>query len=236
MFRTVLGDVFRETLTGLGGRALALGPSLLAMLITLAVGLVVAGTVRVVVRFLLPLVGFDRFALQMGVTAVLQRAGIQSRPSNVLSLTLAWIVLILFALLAIAALDVQLAVDFVSQAFIFLPRLLIALVLLIIGVLVSAFFRRSVLLAAVNAGVPSARLLAGGVQTALMVVVVAMSLEYLGVGRQIILVSFTILFGGVVLAMALAFGLAGRELARELLQGLISRPPPESREDTFRHI
>jgi len=103
--------------------------------------------------------------------------------------------------------------------------------LLILGTLVAGFLRRSVLIAAVNAGLPSARLLAGGVHTALMVLFVAMALEHLGVGRQIILVSFTILFGGVVLALALAFGLAGRELARPFLQSLVRRPGAEDARD-----
>jgi hypothetical protein len=55
-------------------------------------------------------------------------------------------------------------------------------------------------------------------QTGLMVLFGAMALEHLGLGRQVILIAFAILFGGIVLALALAFGLAGRDLARELLE------------------
>jgi hypothetical protein len=62
-----------------------------------------------------------------------------------------------------------------------------------------------------------------------------MALEHLGVGRQIILVSFTILFGGVVLALSLAFGYAGRDLARELLEKLARKGEPP-REDPLRHL
>ena len=94
----------------------------------------------------------------------------------------------------------------------------------------------SALIAAVNAGLPSARLLAGGVHTALMVLFVAMALEHLGVGRQIIVVSFTILFGGVVLALALSFGLAGRELARGLLERVVRGPAGEEKRDDLNHL
>jgi hypothetical protein len=107
---------------------------------------------------------------------------------------------------------------------------------LALGALVSAFLRRSVLIAAVNAGLPSARLLAGGVQTALMVLFSAMALEHLGVGRQIIVVSFTIVFGGVVFALALAFGLAGRDLARGFLERLVRRPGEEEKPDELHHL
>ena len=99
----------------------------------------------------------------------------------------------------------------------------------------AGFVRRSVLIAAVNAGLPSARLLAGVRASALLILFVAMALEHLGVGRQIILVSFTILFGGVVFALSLAFGLAGRDLARELLEKL-ARKGDAPREDPLRHL
>ena len=125
----------------------------------------------------------------------------------------------------------------VSSTFFYLPQLLIAVALLAIGSLVTGFVRRTVLIAAVNAGLPSARPLAGGVQAAIYAVVLAMALEHLGVGRQIIMISFAILFGGLVLALALSFGLAGRELARELLENTLRRrPPDERRENTLRHL
>ena len=59
--------------------------------------------------------------------------------------------------------------------------------------------------------------------------------HHLGVGRQIILASFTILFGGVVLALSLAFGLAGRDMARGFLERL-SRRPPEDPRDGLHHL
>ena len=94
--------------------------------------------------------------------------------------------------------------------------------------------RRSVLIAAVNAGVPSARLLARGAQAALLVLFAAMALEHLGLGRQVILSSFTILFGGVVFALALAFGLAGRDIAKETLERMRSQRRPE--DDSLKHL
>jgi len=108
---------------------------------------------------------------------------------------------------------------------------LIAGALLVLGVLVADFVQRSVLIAAVNAGLHSARLLAAVVHTFLVVLFAAMALEHLGVGRQVILVSFTILFGGVVLALSLAFGLAGRELAGQALERLAHGREGEAKDD-----
>ena len=231
--KEVFDEVIRTTLVEFGVRFRDFVPNLLAMLVLLAAGLLAGAAVRIGVGFTLRWVGFDRFAERAGVSTVLQKGGIRAAPSKVLSLTLAWLVLAVFVLLAVAALDVTVAVDLVNRSFAYLPHLLVAAALLLLGSLLAGFVRRSVLIAAVNAGIPSARLLAGGAQVALMVLFAAMALEHLGLGRQVILVSFTILFGGVVLALALAFGLAGRDLARDSLEKMRAK---KTEPDDLKHL
>jgi hypothetical protein len=230
-----LQDVIQKTLSGFGERLAAFGPSLLAMLLILAVGAVAAGATRLALRVALPWLGFDRFAQRVGLTVVLQKGGIVQPPSAVIAVAAAWTVLAVFVVLAIGALNLQFAMDLLSRTVTYLPQLLIAVALLMLGGLVAGFVRRSVLIAAVNAGLPSARVLAGGVHTALMVLFVAMALEHLGVGRQTLLISFTILFGGIVLALALAFGLAGRDLAKDLLERL-TRRGEAGKSDELHHL
>lgn len=232
----LLHEVIQRTLAGFGERLAAFGPSLLAMLLILTAGILAAGFLRFLLRLALPRLGFDRFAQRMGLGVVLEKGGITRPPSRVAAALLAWVVLAVFVLLAIGALNLQFSMDLVSRTFTHLPQVLIAAALLVLGSLVAAFARRSILIAAVNAGLPSARLLASGAHTALLVLFVAMALEHLGVGRQIILASFTILFGGVVLALALAFGLAGRDLAREFLERMVRRREPEGEANDLRHL
>jgi hypothetical protein len=237
MFREILRQALDRTLNEFGGRLAAFAPNLLAMLLILVAGIAIAGAVRVGVSRLFALLGFDRLASRLGIQAVLERGGLRRGASNVLGLVLAWTVLAAFVLLAIGALNLQIAVDLLSRAFLFLPQVLVGIALLILGTLAGGFVRRSVLIASVNAGMPSARLLATGAQSAVMVLVIAMVLEHLGVGRQIIIVSFTILFGGLVLALALAFGLAGKELAGDMLRRLASRvTSTDGSDDTFHHL
>jgi len=100
---------------------------------------------------------------------------------------------------------------------------------------VAGFARRSVLITAVNAGLPSARLLSSGAHAALLVLFAAMALEEVGLGQRVVLTAFAISFGGVVLALALAFGLAGKEIARESLERLLRRRGPED-EDGLKHL
>src|SRR3990172_7545028 len=199
----IVSELLGKMLSGFGEKLAAFGPNLLAMLLILTAGVIVAGAADLLVR--------------------------------VVAAVIAWLVLGVFLLLAVSALDLAVAVELLSKAFAYLPNVLVAVLILVIGSLVSAFLRRSVLIAAVNAGLPSAHSLAAAVHVALMVVFVAMALEHLGVGRQVILISFAILFGGLVLALALAFGLAGRDLARDYLERVV-RGRKEGAGDELRHL
>src|SRR5262245_56459536 len=121
-----LNDVINQTLSGFGQRLAALGPSLLAMLLILAAGVIAAGAIRVLLRAILPRLGFDRFAQRLGLSALLGQGGITRPPSDVIALFSAWTVLAAFVLLAIGALDLRIATDLVGRVFGYLPNLLIA--------------------------------------------------------------------------------------------------------------
>jgi len=231
----MLSEVLRSTLGEFGARLQAFAPNLLAMVVILLAGAAVAGAVRYALAFLLPLLGVDRFAERSGFGDVARRAGLTRRPSRTIALALAWLVLGVFVLLAVAALDLRVAVDLVSRSFAWLPHLLVALALLVAGGLVAGFARRSVLIASVNAGLPSARLLSSGAHAALIVLFAAMALDEVGLGQRVVLAAFAIFFGGIVLALALAFGLAGKEIARESLERLLRRRGPED-EDGLKHL
>lgn len=237
MLKAAFDDVLVRTFAGFGDQLAQVGPRLLAMLVLLAAGVALGGLTRYLVPLLLGLIRFDRFAARAGVTVVLRRGGIDRSPSAVVATLTAWTVLGLFVLLAVAALDLQIAVDLLSRALLYLPQVLVAAAILVLGTLAAAFLRRSVLIASVNAGLVSGRLIAGGVHTAVVALVVAMALEHLGVGPHVILATFVVVLSGVVLALALAFGLAGRDLARQALERLFQgRAASPETDDPRRHL
>jgi hypothetical protein len=237
MFAQHVEPVLRRTLDELWVRMAAFAPNVLAMVLILVAGAIVAGAVRIGLRLLLSALGFDGFAARVGLKTVLQRGGIDRAPSYVIALVLAWTVLAGFVILAIGALDLRIALDLLSRAFLYLPQVIVAFALLLFGLLIGAFLRRSVLIAAVNAGLPFARFLGAAVQAGIVAIAAAMALNHLGVAQQIIVAAFTIVFGGIVFALALAFGLGGQGLAREALDRLARRRDrDQGAEDTFRHV
>jgi len=84
-------------------------------------------------------------------------------------------------------------------------------------------------------GTPDARFIAGSVRVLLMSLTVVVALEQLQIGRTALLVSFAILFSGIVIAAAIAFGLGGRDLAREWLASRV-KAKPEEEKDPLQHL
>ncbi len=188
----------------------------LAMLVVLLVGVLAAYAARVVISLALRLLGFDRFCEKRGVSSALEGAGIALSPTRVAGSVTFWLVMMVFLILSLAALDIAPMNDLVSRLFVFLPQLLAALVILVLGYVVGVFLQRATLLAAVNAGLPRARVLASTVQMLVLLFTVAMALEQVGIGRTIVLATFSVAFGSFGLAAALAFGYAARDLARSV--------------------
>ena len=190
----------------------------LAMLVVLLVGVLAAYVSRIVISLALRLLGFDRFCEKHGVGGALESAGIALSPTGVAGRVAFWTVMMVFLILSLAALDIAPMNDLVSRLFVFLPQLLAALVILVLGYVVGVFLQRATLLASVNAGLPRARVLASTVQMLVLLFTVAMALEQVGIGRSIVLATFSVAFGSVGLAVALAFGYAARDLARSVLE------------------
>lgn len=115
----------------------------------------------------------------------------------------------------------------------YLTHLVGAVLLLIAGTLIARFLARSVLIGAVNAQLQYARFLSLGVKWLVLVLTAAMVLDHLDVGGKIVELAFGILFGGIVLTLALAVGLGSRELVSRSLESRVDKPeriPPQPTE------
>ncbi len=220
----------------LGEQAVASLSSLLGMLVLVLLGLVVGWLAKQIVYGVLRVLRFDRLCDRIGVGMVVERTGL-ARSCSYLAGEIVRGLIVLTALLAgLNALGTPLTRNLVERTFLYLPHLLAAVLILIVGVLVSRFLGRSVLIAAVNENLPSARLLAGLTRFFVMVVTVVAALDELGIGRTTIIVTFAITFGGLVTAAAIAFGLGARDLARDLLLSQFRPKAPVDAKDTMHHL
>ena len=193
-------------------------PNVAWMLIVLAVGMSAGIILRKVMMRVLRFIRFNEAAYNLGFTTVLFKANVHQTPSMLVSNIVYGLVLLSTLLMGLTALNVSVTSTVIARFFGWIPNVMISAITLVAGYLLSKFAGRSVLLTAVNAEVHSARLISFAVQALIMVFAVAVSLEQLGIAKNTIIVAFSILFGGLVLSLSIAFGLGGRDLAREFLE------------------
>lgn len=192
-------------------------PRLVAMVAIILVGLLIAFVLRFALRAVLRFTELDRISERSGASQVLRRAALPSI-SELLSRALFWISWIAFTLLGVSVLGIPELHDQITRLFQFLPQVFVAILILFAGVLAANFLSRATLLAAVNAGYRSPRLWSAAVRFVISILAITMALEQLGLARQTVITAFSIVFGALMLALAIAFGFGGRNLAQQALE------------------
>jgi len=207
-------------------------PRLIVMLILGFAGWAFAYIVKLVLRSILRLIHFDRLSENAGASQLLAKAALPS-PTEVVSRFVFWVVWLGFVLLGVNVLGILGLQEQIGKFFFFLPRLFIALFIVFVGLLAASFFSRAALLAAVNANVPSPRVLSLAIRSIIIVFVLSIAFEELGIAEQTMLVAFGIAFGALMLGLAIAFGIGGRDLAQQFLEKRFVRSKKEENEDEF---
>lgn len=209
-------------------------PGLVALIVALLISSLLAWVVALLLRRSLRTMDFDGTLARWGWTGMSGASSAQS-PTLLVSRLVSWSIVFLGFLIGVAAFDATLTSKLVGQLLAYLPNALAAVVLLLVGNVVGRFLARSVLIGAVNMNLQYARLLSVGVKWLVLVLTAAMVLNHLGIGGKIVDEAFTILFGGIVLALALAVGLGAKDLVSRSLERQTSRAPEET-EEPFHHL
>ncbi len=205
-------------------------PRLLGMLIVVVVGWFMAFLLKSILRTILRLAKFDKLSEHAGATELLHKAALPS-PTELLSRFVFWLAWLGFILVGVRALEIVGLQEEIARFFGFLPRLFTALFVFFFGMLASSFFSRAALLAAVNANLPSARLISATIRTLIIILAISMGFEELGLAEHTVLVAFSVVFGALMLGLAIAFGFGGQDLARQYLERRFGRDKKEERED-----
>ena len=210
-------------------------PGILALILALLVSAVVAGVLAAVLRRSLMSVEFDRRLPRWGFPTLAEWSPSKS-PTLLVTRAIALIIMLIGFLVGVSAFDVALTSQLVMRLFEYLPNVLAAVVVLVAGTIIARFLARSVLIGAVNMNLQYAPLLSAGVKWLVMVLAVAMALEHLAIGGGIIRMAFAILFGGIVLALALAVGLGSKELVSRSLEREASRTAAHGSREPVSHL
>jgi hypothetical protein len=219
----------------LGHQVVTVLPNVLAMCIILLGGLCTAWALGVFSERLFRVIGFDHLCDQLGMNAALLRGGVKTDPSRLVGRGIYWTVLVLASIAALGALNLTPINQFAQSLLAYVPHLVTASVILLAGYFLSNFVSRAVLIAAVNAGLPPARIIATCSRWGIQILAGAMALEQLGIAQHIVVVGFGITWGGIVLAGAIAFGLGAADLAKGLLERRLVARSKSSAVDDLHH-
>jgi hypothetical protein len=196
-------------------RVAAFLPSLFAALLILVGGWMVAKAMRLVLFRCLLAVRFDVASEKAGVDDLLARADIRQNPAELVAVLGYWLILLLVVMTATSTLGLPAVSDLLNQVLLYFPKVIAAVVVLILGLFLANLLGGVVRAAAANAGLAEAEVLATGSRYAIVAFTVAVTLEELGIAAQLVRSAFIILFGAVALALALAFGMGCKDLARD---------------------
>jgi hypothetical protein len=232
-WRNVISNSFDKFLAKL----ITFLPDLLAMVTILIVGFLIAWVFKKLLFRFLKAIHFDGLSERWGLTRVLSKGGVPYTPTHLLTRFLYWVIIIITILLGINTLKVTVTQNLITQFFNYLPNFFAAIIILAVGYLVAIFLGQATLIAAVNAQMESAQFLSRAVRWFIAILSLTMALYHLGIAEKVIIATFTILLGGTVLALAIAFGWGGRELARDFLERLYRKKEEKvERKDRMSHL
>jgi small-conductance mechanosensitive channel len=192
-------------------------PQLIGALIILIVGYIVAKVLQAVVGRVLQGIGFDRWMERGGIKQFFDRAETNQTPASILGALVFWFVFIIAITMAADALGIPQVSVILAQLIAYIPQIIAAILILILAALLANF------ISGIVRGATGSNVLASIAQYAIIVYAVFAALTQLGVAVQLTANTFLIVLGAVALAAALAFGIGGRELARDILEKAYNR-------------
>lgn len=201
-------------------------PRVAVALVILVAGWLFAKGVRFGVVKALRALNFHVLTERAGIDAFLQQSGTQKDTTDVFGSLVYWLVIIGTLIVSFNGLGLTQVTDVLSRALLFLPKVLVALLVIVFGAYFARFIGAAVMTYSRNIGISDAELLGKIAQAAIVVFIVLIAIDQLDIGGDLVQRTFLILLGGVVLALALAFGIGGRDWAAAILERWFPRRPP----------
>jgi hypothetical protein len=207
-------------------------PRLALALAVVVVGWVLAKGVRFAVEKALKAVNFNVLTERAGTDHFLQQGGLRGDTTTVFGLFAYWVVILATLIIAFNGLGLTYITDLLQRVELFAPKILVAMLIVVLGSYFARFVGEAVNNYCINADISDADILGNIARYLIMTFVVMIALSQVEVGGDIVQRTFLIILAGLVLALALAFGLGGREWAASMLE----RWWPQRRKDDHRTL
>lgn len=216
-------DIFVSSLTSFWTELASFVPQLIAALLLLLLGWMLAKLARTGVMRLLTLLKFDKATEKSGLESFMQHADLDLSVGKLLGNLVYWLIILVMIVTVANSLGLSMVAELFNKVVLYIPNVIVAILVLVFGVLVARFINRMVFAYLNNIGVQGALTLSTLSEYGVIVFVVFVALEQLNIGTDLLTAAFQIGFGAIGLAFALAFGLGGREWAASVIKKLTEK-------------
>lgn len=214
MFIQTWGGVFGESLLNLWYGFINFVPSLLGSIILFIIGWVVASIIGKAIAQLIGALKIDKLFESAGVHEVMNRAGLTLNVGGFIGWLVKWFIIVVFLMVSLEIMGLTQVNDFLRESVLFyLPKVIIATLVLVIATVISDTVRKIVTASAKAANVRSANMLGSITRYAIWIFAFIIALSELGIASAFMQILFTGLIAALAIAMGLAFGLGGKEAA-----------------------
>ena len=196
-------------------------PTLAGALLLLLVGWVIAKGIEALAVRILKTLTLDKIADQIQLSSVLSKGGIKQKPSELIGVIVYWLVMLAVVMVVFNALQLTVAAELFQTIVTFMPNVIAAVFILVVGMFAAAFVASTVRTAASNAGVLQAHLIGQLTQTVIVIFAIVAALQQLQIpffGEV-----FLIILGGISLGCAIAFGLGCKDLAGRWVTDIVDQ-------------
>lgn len=193
-------------------------PRLGLAVLVLVLGWLLAKAVRFAIQKALRAINFNVLTERSGMDGFLQQGGMQGDTTSLFGMLAYWLVILAALIIAFNGLGLTYITDLLGQVVLFVPKVIVALLLFAFGGYFAMFVGNTVSTYCRNVGIKDGELLGKLAQYAIIAFVVLMALDQVNIGGDVVRHSFLILLAGVVLGLALAFGIGGQKWAAGLLE------------------
>lgn len=218
MFIQNWGDVFTNSLQGVWYGVVSFVPELVVALLIFAIGWVLAALIEKVVESLFKALKVDAALRSAGLEDVVKRAGYNLNSGLFVGALVKWFIIVVFLMASFGILGLDQVNAFLGQVVNYIPQVIVAVLILMVAVVVAGALQKVVVASAKAGHVKSAELLGRVTKWAIWIFAVLTALITLGIAPSLIQMILTAVFAGAALALGLAFGLGGKDVAARLIE------------------
>ena len=215
------GDIFSQSLIGLWYGFVNFVPGLLGAIIIFLVGMLVGTVVGKAISQIFSILKVDKLFESAGASNFMNRAGFKLNVSGFIGGFVKWFIIVVFLMASLQIIGLTQVNDFLSEAVLYyLPKVIIASLVLIIATILSDAMRNLVRASAQAANIRSANMLGSITSYSIWIFAFVIALSELGIASAFMQILFTGLIAALAIALGLAFGLGGKEAASHAIENI----------------